>query len=220
MNKKITLLVILCACVSALAMLRVLKSQPIERWDFRDKSGELVTIERITTLDDLLKNKQVYVESYADRYKGNESVLKTARESGKTLEEFLKFQFEDECKEFGKPNNYFVHAVRTGMSVGHMFFETTDDGQVFLRSITISPVCQGKGIGKELVRGIFKIRPDVTKAWLIVSRDNSGAVDFYKHLGFVESETLPESVAVRIGFDPSQLSAAVRAAWAILVLIV
>ena len=55
------------------------------------------------------------------------------------------------------------------------------------------------GVGKELTATVFKIRPDISKATLLVSRSNLPAIGFYKHLGFVEKmpDTIPE------GFDKS-----------------
>ncbi len=190
MNKKY-FFVFAGALLSALVLLCMLKPHAVERWEFQDKAGEMVLIERITT-GDLHENARVYFTAYSTWLKAYPGVVAQFVPSVyPTIEAFLQASFDEEAKEFlaQKPDQYFVHAVRAGVPVGYMLFEVKDHC-AFLRSLAIDPIRQGTGIGRELTRGIFKIRPDVGSAWLMVSRENPVAVGFYRHLGFVENVSL------------------------------
>jgi len=176
-------------------MLKLHSPSPENYWKIYDKNGKPVIIEQIMS-GNLMENYAVFHKAFTELYADHPKVMEQALENFKSLDEFLKFAFEEwERKNFEakKPNNYFVRAAKEGKPIGYMSFEVKNN-KAFIRNLAIDPACKGMGIGKELTAAVFKIRPDISKATLLVSRSNLPAIGFYKHLGFVEKipDPMPE----------------------------
>lgn len=113
--------------------------------------------------------------------------------------------YEIECKSFKDPyhplfllnlyelyqNTFFV-AEENGILTGYVISRIVDDRGHIL-AIAVEPQHRGRGFGRALIETVvnrFK-NLNIKEIWLEVRVSNSGAVEFYKKLGFRESGAIP-----------------------------
>ena len=87
---------------------------------------------------------------------------------------------------FGK--RYFNHVLMDQGSVLGYFVASSVAGEVTLMNIVISPSCQGKGLGRLLLKALISLSKinDEEEIWLEVRVSNLSAIALYDKLGFVE----------------------------------
>ncbi len=164
---------------------------------FRTKGGHVAIIEQVTTKD-LSAEAAVFHDAFVESYTKLPAIVEAVLKKHPTLEAFLTKAFEDEIADFAskKDGAYFLHAVIDGKVVAYMSFDVKDK-EAYVRELAVSPQYQGIGLGKELGKTIFRIKPEITTVRGVTRRANLPALGSYKHLGLVESSVGHE------GFDPS-----------------
>lgn len=107
-------------------------------------------------------------------------MIKCQNEPLKDIERKMTFQ----------PDLFFV-ALLDGKVVGTVMVGY-EGHSGWLNYLAVAPEHQGKGYGKELVQKAIEelAKLGCPKVNLQVRKANSSAVEFYKHIGFVEDETL------------------------------
>ena len=88
----------------------------------------------------------------------------------------------------------FIVAVVNGSVCGCCAARDFGNNLLEVRSLVVSPVCQGKGVGKKLVSSIIEKLDLERSAWRLFTLTLQ--VDFFKSLGFavVEKEIFPEKI--------------------------
>lgn len=88
----------------------------------------------------------------------------------------------------------FIVAVVNGSVCGCCAARDFGNNLLEVRSLVVSPVCQGKGVGKKLVSSIIEKLDLERSAWRLFTLTLQ--VDFFKTLGFsvVEKEIFPEKI--------------------------
>ncbi|MFC5627275.1 GNAT family N-acetyltransferase [Algoriphagus winogradskyi] len=92
----------------------------------------------------------------------------------------LEEQFEN--------GHIFLLAYEDGVELGFTGIQPNlKPGQTKIHKIYILPTAQGKGIGKKLIQAIKKIALENEQSSLLlnVNKYNTGAIEFYEYLGFV-----------------------------------
>lgn len=191
-NRKLFLVTsaLLTALIGASAMAMMASST------FRTKGGYVATIEQVTAKD-LRAEEAVFHDAFESSYRKLPAIMECILKKYPNLETFLIKAFEDEITDFAnkKDGAYFLHAVIDGRIVAYMSFDAKDQ-EAYIRALAVDPHCMGMGLGKELTQTIYSIRPDIRKIELVTRRANTPAINFYKRLGFVESNYVHE------GLDP------------------
>jgi ribosomal protein S18 acetylase RimI-like enzyme len=62
-----------------------------------------------------------------------------------------------------------------------------EDDVVWLKKIYVDPACKGQGVGKALIATLEQAFAPASEMRLLVNPKNFPAMDFYRHVGFVES---------------------------------
>ena len=88
----------------------------------------------------------------------------------------------------------FIVAVVNGSVCGCCAARDFGHDLLEVRSLVVSPVCQGKGVGKKLVSSIIDRLNKERSVWRLFTLTLQ--VDFFKSLGFsvVEKEIFPEKI--------------------------
>ena len=88
----------------------------------------------------------------------------------------------------------FIVAVVNGSVCGCCAARDFGNNLLEVRSLVVSPVCQGRGVGKKLVSSIIEKLDLERSAWRLFTLTLQ--VDFFKSLGFavVEKEIFPEKI--------------------------
>ena len=88
----------------------------------------------------------------------------------------------------------FIVAVVNGSVCGCCAARDFGHDLLEVRSLVVSPVCQGKGVGKKLVSSIIERLNKERSVWRLFTLTLQ--VDFFKSLGFsvVEKEIFPEKI--------------------------
>lgn len=88
----------------------------------------------------------------------------------------------------------FIVAQNNGVICGCCAARDFGNNLLEVRSLVVSPVCQGKGVGKKLVSSIIEKLDLERSAWRLFTLTLQ--VDFFKSLGFavVEKEIFPEKI--------------------------
>ena len=88
----------------------------------------------------------------------------------------------------------FIVAVVNGSVCGCCAARDFGNNLLEVRSLVVSPVCQGKGVGKKLVSSIIEKLDLERSVWRLFTLTLQ--VDFFKSLGFsvVEKEIFPEKI--------------------------
>lgn len=88
----------------------------------------------------------------------------------------------------------FIVAVVNGSVCGCCAARDFGHDLLEVRSLVVSPVCQGKGVGKKLVSSIIDRLNKERNVWRLFTLTLQ--VDFFKSLGFsvVEKEIFPEKI--------------------------
>lgn len=73
------------------------------------------------------------------------------------------------------------------MVIGYASFDVNDAMESYIRYLAVDPSTQHKGIGKRLVYSIIEMFPQISRISLVTRKANLKAINFYKHIGFCES---------------------------------
>lgn len=71
-----------------------------------------------------------------------------------------------------------------GKIIGHISFQTRENGSVHFGGLAIDPEYQGKSYGRQASELVAKILKNVSKFDLVVHPDNIKAINLYKSFGF------------------------------------
>ena len=171
-------------------------------------SGALTAKILIESIDQKLSpsmeaEEQVFKASFTEAYKKIPEILKSVGD----LDRFLTDAFADEIKDFSakKSGSYFFHAIDTAKSnkvVGFIGFDTDNKKKsAYIRQLAVDPKYQNLGVGRKLVFALLShAKLDIDHLEMVTRRANSGALDFYRKLGFNESSFQHE------GLDPKVYS--------------
>ena len=101
------------------------------------------------------------------------------------------------------PRHHLAVAVRDGAVVGFAsavhYVHPDKPPELWINEIAVAPSNRNRGIGKELMRVLFRLAENLgcTQAWVLAEPGNLGARQFYRALGGSEAP------AVMYSFDTS-----------------
>ncbi len=110
-------------------------------------------------------------------------------------------------REFlGDPRHHLAVAVDQGHVVGFAsavhYIHPDKDAELWINEVGVAPAHQRVGLGKELMRALFRLGRDLgcREAWVLTERDNNAALGLYESLGGVEPPI--ETVMFSFVLDP------------------
>ncbi len=115
------------------------------------------------------------------------------------LEQLLSL--EDDPKDLNNQEKevYCRSAYVGNKVVGFATFDELDSsGKVYIRQMAVDPNYWGRGIGKQLTFSILKKLQEIKQLALIACSANTGAIDFYKKIGFTKSEYMHEGYDTKL----------------------
>lgn len=107
------------------------------------------------------------------------------------------FQVEKLTRELLHPNSFFYFIYHSDELAGYLKVNVQDaqtedmgDEALEIERIYIKGTFQKKGLGKALLHQALEIARDAQKksVWLGVWERNLGAIEFYKNLGFIQTD--------------------------------
>ena len=106
----------------------------------------------------------------------------------------------------GDPRHHLAVAVDQGHVVGFAsavhYIHPDKDAELWINEVGVAPGHRGVGIGKALLRALFRLGRDLgcREAWVLTERENKAARRLYESLGGVEPQI--ESVMFSFVLDP------------------
>ena len=85
-------------------------------------------------------------------------------------------------KEMEKGPVYIIK--KDGESIGMVSYEIKEGNGVYISGLSVNPIYQGQGIGKNALEKILQEVAGAPKVWLVTHPDNTSAVKLYQSLGF------------------------------------
>jgi ribosomal protein S18 acetylase RimI-like enzyme len=108
-------------------------------------------------------------------------------------EDFTKY---GECPSYNEDYDNFVSIIKTTIFykiihdekiIGDIIIRKKGEGKYYLRTISIIPEFQNKGIGKKAIEFIEKNNSDGEIWTLITPKDNSRNCHFYEKMGYIKT---------------------------------
>ena len=131
----------------------------------------------------------LFIDSFLSNYK--ELGLTAKDLETDNIEQVLEDYWAEEFASLQDNNVTWIVAKLQDEIIGYASFDRKESPEdVVLQLLCVSPGFQGRGIGSTLVYSIAEAERDTQKLSLVTRRANTSAIAFYKHLGFVESESI------------------------------